>query len=74
VPIRAPFEVLLAGDNNLADVLQGVLVEGVTVGETGDLQVDGLLVVVLGLQSANLALHVQRTNLTGNTVKSLPYV
>lgn len=63
---------LSTSDNDLTDVLQGILVERITVGEAGDLQVDGLLVIVLGLVGANLALHVKGTNLTSDTVELLP--
>lgn len=63
--------VRLAGDNDLADVLQSVLIEGVTIGEAGDLQVDGLLVVVLGLIGADLALHIKAAYLAGDTQEAL---
>lgn len=70
----APFRYSSTSDDNLADILQGILIEGIAVGEASNLQVDGLLMVVLGLVGADLALHVQSTNLAADAVNSLPIV
>lgn len=60
------------GKDNLADVIQAVLVEGIAVGKVSDLQIDGLLVVVLGLVGVDLALHVQSANSASAPDEQLP--
>ena len=69
--MRAPGAELL-GHDDLADILERILVEGVAISEVGDLKVDNFLVNLLDFVSMDLALHIESANLAGDAVKFLP--